>query len=857
MLQHKTTYLLAFALMLFAWICNANSTAQTLKFKNYTALDGLSSSEVYDITQDDQGYLWFATDRGLSRFDGRNFSTFTVSDGITDNVVFNFFEHNDGTIWCSTLSNRVFSFKNESEGFIPYKYNDSLQKYAGDFNPNSLEVIEGKLYANFHGLYGYLRIDEQGNVYSTLRNSSDFRRSLKTIPGSNHFIYCESEENAGFDGIRMILSSKLRTSISRKIKLTKGRTVFIFGSQCFISSSNAKKFDKYEVENSDAIIMAGKFNDEHFWIGYQNDGTRIFSAEGKVVNHFLKDYSVSSVYSDHEGGIWISTLNNGVFYCAQTSIDYFESLGSIKDLAEDHSGGVYCATVSGKIYHFSGNEWKVYAESPDLPLTAITQGEEEDVFFYGGARGSLIEQGGRPRLLSNQQRLKSFSDNLEGARLAVVGISSIVKLSKDSVEFILKAPSIVYDVEEYSDGYLIATRAGLYQYSNEQLTFLGDKFPELKGRIQDVDVFEGLVYLATMGKGVIIFNGNSTHQIVEEQGLISNTCTEIFVESEGTFWVGTSNGMCKISRVRTDFHVTPLSIDQGVPFSEVTDLHKIGNDIWISAKEGLFRIDEKEFDQISHPMNKWLHFRYVNVNDSSVLDGKDTCFDHTQNEWKFSFDAIAFSSKGGRFRYRLKGNNASWVYSDEGYCRYSDLNPGDYEFIVQVKLENDSWGEEIRYRFSIAPPIWKTWWFILSIIALIILIIYLAFRYDLLAVNKKMIREFFRLLMRKLRSDERLFVVVRSSRSQIRIATNDILYFNSSGNYYEVKTIDDRHVCRGKISEFYDLLPDKGEFVRLHRSYYVRIEHVTRVSSKSVFVGRDEIPVSKTYSENLDRIQLD
>ena len=46
--------------------------AQKIPFTNYTVKNGLPSNVVYDIEQDQQGYLWFGTQAGAVRFDGRN-----------------------------------------------------------------------------------------------------------------------------------------------------------------------------------------------------------------------------------------------------------------------------------------------------------------------------------------------------------------------------------------------------------------------------------------------------------------------------------------------------------------------------------------------------------------------------------------------------------------------------------------------------------------------------------------------------------------------------------------------------------------------------------------------------------------
>ncbi len=60
--------LLSFFLLL-SQIVAGPAVAQQFHFHRYNELDGLPSSTVLDITQDDDGHLWFATARGVSRYD--------------------------------------------------------------------------------------------------------------------------------------------------------------------------------------------------------------------------------------------------------------------------------------------------------------------------------------------------------------------------------------------------------------------------------------------------------------------------------------------------------------------------------------------------------------------------------------------------------------------------------------------------------------------------------------------------------------------------------------------------------------------------------------------------------------------
>ena len=65
--------------------------AQSYNYVHYNTQDGLAGSTVYDMCQDKDGFMWFATENGLSRYDGTHFTNFTVKDGLPDNEVLKVF----------------------------------------------------------------------------------------------------------------------------------------------------------------------------------------------------------------------------------------------------------------------------------------------------------------------------------------------------------------------------------------------------------------------------------------------------------------------------------------------------------------------------------------------------------------------------------------------------------------------------------------------------------------------------------------------------------------------------------------------------------------------------------------------
>ncbi|MGE5383605.1 MAG: two-component regulator propeller domain-containing protein, partial [Omnitrophica WOR_2 bacterium] len=67
--------------------------------RQYSVDDGLPSSEIYHIFQDSKGYIWLASNMGVSRFDGRLFKNFDVQNGLPENTVFEIYEDETGKVW--------------------------------------------------------------------------------------------------------------------------------------------------------------------------------------------------------------------------------------------------------------------------------------------------------------------------------------------------------------------------------------------------------------------------------------------------------------------------------------------------------------------------------------------------------------------------------------------------------------------------------------------------------------------------------------------------------------------------------------------------------------------------------------
>jgi len=97
---------------------------------------------------------------------------------------------------------------------------------------------------------------------------------------------------------------------------------------------------------------------------------------------------------------------------------------------------------------------------------------------------------------------------------------------------------------------------------------------------------------------------------------------------------------------------------------------------------------------------------------------------HKLNNFFVQFVAIDFSGKAGiRYRYKLEGYDQTWMDTDASrrYINYTNLPPGDYVFRVEASGAESNWGyAEREIRIAVTPPFYKTWYFRLGILLVII-----------------------------------------------------------------------------------------------------------------------------------------
>lgn len=131
-----------FLLYWLGFLCTGLAQSPHPAFRHYSTNDGLASPEVYCILQDRKGYIWIATDNGVSRFDGYQFRNYGPADGLLENVVFRLQLDELGRVWMQGMSGKLYY--TEGDTILSYWNNYFLDAFQHKINHGYGFVVQGK-----------------------------------------------------------------------------------------------------------------------------------------------------------------------------------------------------------------------------------------------------------------------------------------------------------------------------------------------------------------------------------------------------------------------------------------------------------------------------------------------------------------------------------------------------------------------------------------------------------------------------------------------------------------------------------------------------------------------------------------
>ncbi|TND08291.1 MAG: putative signal transduction histidine kinase [Bacteroidetes bacterium] len=744
-----------YLLLLFAGFMAVAVPAQEPTYYHYSVKEGLPSSEIYDIIQDRSGFIWVATDRGVSRYDGYEFFNFSTQDGLTDNTVFNLQEDSKGRLWCITSNNRLCYFSGDS--IVAYRYNDALLKFIGT-NDRYKNIRSFLVDEQDNVLLGFL-----GESYVSISNTGKTERKKINGNSKRHYNFdfrfvngklamtCQKLEDPQTDAVftydfgagrkELVVESSPMRAGSYFVGTGRRDGSVVLGTAWTIYYFREKQ-TPLQIEMPGPIIRIYEDTDESLWISMRQQGTMRFpkgqipgQAEGR---RFLPGKTVSAMFRDREGGMWFGTLEHGLYYQPSPNVKTFFSEESglphrIVSICKGPGNIVYAATVKGKVLRFTSDsltgEIDLYENKNTLELNkdicydartnrliAVTESNMVEIDF--DASPAYKPMGGH--LGGNRAVL---FDPADPSFIWIGRQGYVIRLAEDQIS---KQPGRrqVYMFNSRIDVLCFTKRFGLLTGTSDGL-FVIDKdsarrlFPGedlLRSRISAIaELPDGSVAFGTIGRGLLILQNGKVKQFTVAEGLPSNILNALALDEDGLLWAGTNRGVSRIELENDSIHVHNYTVANGLPTNEVRELMASGPFLWIGTSDGLCILNRNDMQSAGNP--PLIILRKILVNGTERMRDSLASLRYNENMLDVIFTGLSYKSKGDiLYRYRLSGADTGWRYTRNTSVRFMSLSPGDYTFEMYARNSDGLWSSRpVRFTFCITQPYWRKWWFIISV----------------------------------------------------------------------------------------------------------------------------------------------
>lgn len=638
-------------------------TAQSHSVKKLGIEQGLSNNYVVSITQDKQGFLWFATEEGLNKFDGTRFITYYKNDlshnnqGITGNELNRVYaDSKRPIIWIATQRDGLNAYNYDEQTFTAYQHNPKnphslITNDVTDISP-STQNDDGLWVSTYYRGIEYLNIN---NGQFTHYNKS----TVPSLPSNQTWTVLDGGDNnlyIGHVGSGFSIFS-LKDKSVKNFQNETGNPASLPGNDvfCIIKDANGNiwlgtnnglalynaandnfitfrnnKNDKYATLCS-RILSIRQLKDNRLWIASELNGIAILnlkqgmflSPEELSIEYIqegddsrsLSNASARCIFQDSFDNIWIGTWGGGINFISSkpplfTTLSYSpipnneNSLNNkvASSLCMDRQGRVWIGTDGGGINVFEGEKRiAIYRkESGDIPSNFILASLQD-------SKGNLwfgSYQGGISYYDSRNKRFRSIS---------LMGQSN------------LDVRTIYEDAQHniwvgYSGGIVVLNplTMKIIQHYNTDNSELHSDF--IRSIAQDE---KGRFWIGTFGDGLGIYTPDlqKIKTFTQRDGFCSNTINQIIQDKQKRMWIGTGEGLvCFLST--NELNYKTYQRKDGLINTNICAIteDKKGN-IWFSNNKGIS----------CYVTNKGCFYNYDHSDDVPAGSFSSSCVTQSKN----------------------------------------------------------------------------------------------------------------------------------------------------------------------------------------------------------------------------------
>ena len=482
---------------------------------------------------------------------------------------------------------------------------------------------------------------------------------------------------------------------------------------------------------SGGINAIGQLNHTNLVIGTDNGLISTYHTNNLDSLNFnyskhLSGQKITSVIHSKFDGIWVGTDRNGIFKFSE-------------DLDKDFN-----LTLSG-------------AGVTTTSLTASVNPANSNYIF------KKIELG---RLDGLFESVRYLTEDLDGNIWASIKSNGVIKIDPKTFEIQNhNTRNGFYHNEIFN---IFADTKGRIWFSAQSV---GIALMEKNGNIRfltqeneipvkDVNAITedslGNIWIATSGQGILKLSGDElTRYYAKENNLPSDYCNSIAIDKENNIWISHRQGVSNINRatnfIQTFNHKSEMGESEVLLNSTFTD--DVG-DIWFGTPNGLTKIDKPHINFKIKNLNSLvtnirLHYKKVDLTPFSKSDSLQGFIPHLldfpydKNDLTFDFIAIHLKNPDAiHYQFMLKGYEKEWspiIQANE--ANYTNLPAGDYEFLVRESDNPNYWKEDTAsVKFTISPAYWKTLWFTLVELGMMMMILVVTFLLSKKIENRLIIR---------------------------------------------------------------------------------------------------------------------
>ncbi|QQS29573.1 MAG: histidine kinase [Sphingobacteriales bacterium] len=449
------------------------------------------------------------------------------------------------------------------------------------------------------------------------------------------------------------------------------------------------------------------------------------------VQPLLSGKTITSIFKDREGNYWFTTLDDGVFLLTQPDVLTFTTADGLpaNDLytvTGSPYGQVWVGTGRGSVAYrpVDGGSWQVFENiSNDNVFNRVNDiSVDSDKQIWVATDGGLyfIDPSAGWFLLNLTPTTAFAPAENHQIWVGKYRFPTKINLKTGAETTVIPIQEQVNALSAVSDKLLwIGTSAGLYRHENGKNFYSGGKAPILAKPINDLQTDSmGRLWIATADIGILIKQQNTVIHLTTANGLNSNTCNAIFLDSNMRAWAATNKGLNRILMKEMDpatVEVKTYSRLDGLASDFVNDVWVNGDSVWVATVQGLTVLPVRDIpqDSISPPV----YITSMSVWNNVVPPNPAYRLTYRQNNLSIAFTGLSYRSGGNlQYLYQMEGADTEWLKTAGTSVQYPALPPGKYLFKVAAL---DKWGRISKQpaiiSIYITPPIWETWYFKLAV----------------------------------------------------------------------------------------------------------------------------------------------